>query len=68
MVLHIKVRRHDGKDGISWDDLQKIKNECAGEDSVAVEIYPKENDVVNETNMRHLWVMPIDFKLPNLKW
>lgn len=67
MVLHLKVRRRDGKDGISWDDLQKIKNEYAGEDKVAIEIYPRESDVVNETNMRHLWVIPPSFPIPNLR-
>jgi RNA-binding protein YhbY len=64
MVGHLKVRRRDGKDGISWDVLQQIKNEMLGEDVVAVEIFPKENEVVNEANIRHLWV--VDNILPNL--
>lgn len=64
---HIKVRRRDGKDGIPWDDLQQIKNEIAGEEAVAIEIYPADQDLVYEENIRHLWVVPPDFPLPNLR-
>lgn len=52
---HLKVRRRDGKDGISWDTLQAIKDELLGEEVLAVEIYPPANQVVNEANIRHLW-------------
>ena len=34
------VRRGDWRDGIGWDDLQRIKTQCLGEDVWAVEIYP----------------------------
>lgn len=64
---HIKVRRWDGEDGIPWDDLQEIKNEIAGEEAVAIEIYPAAQDLVYEENIRHLWVVPPDFPLPNLR-
>lgn len=51
------------KDGISWDQLQEIKNALGFSDRDAVEIYPAAADVVNVANMRHLWVMPepLDF-------
>lgn len=51
------------KDGISWDQLQEIKNALGFADRDAVEIYPAAADVVNVANMRHLWVMPepLDF-------
>ena len=39
---------------ISWEDLQKVKREILG-DVVAVEIFPKESEVVNLRNTRHLW-------------
>ena len=45
------------QDGITWDDLQRIKNECGYALYDAVEIYPAQTDVVNVANMRHLWVM-----------
>ena len=37
---HLKVHRTDGKDGITWDDLQKIKDEYFGPEVAAVEFYP----------------------------
>lgn len=45
-------------DGISWDDLQLIKDQCGFEDRDAVEIYPAKQDVVNVANMRHIWIVP----------
>ena len=50
------------KDGITWDELQRIKNEVGYGDADAVEIYPADDDVVNVANMRHLWVM--DARIP----
>lgn len=49
----------DGRwlDGITWDELQGIKNAVGFGGYDAVEIYPKANDVVNVANMRHLWVV-----------
>ncbi len=45
------------KQDIPWDDLQRIKNEIGFKDSDAVEVYPREFDVVNVANMRHLWIV-----------
>lgn len=45
------------KDGVSWDDLQRLKRECGYGDRDAIEIYPSDADVVNVANMRHIWVM-----------
>lgn len=67
MVYHIKVTKVDGSDGIPWDHLQIIKNEVAGEEATAIEVYPRESDLVNEANMRHLWVVPEWVVMPNLK-
>jgi hypothetical protein len=55
---HLKVQRTDGRDGITWDELQKIKDECLGPEATAVEFYPPADGVVNELNMRHLWEVP----------
>jgi hypothetical protein len=58
-IHRICVNRHDWEEGISWDDLQAIKNACGYQDFDAVEVYPKHDDVLNVGNFRHLWVMPI---------
>ena len=57
---HMKVQRLDGKGGISWDELQRLKDEHLGPDVLAVDLDPPANRVVNEVNMRHLWEVPED--------
>lgn len=58
-----KVKHHfeDGRpiweDGITWDELQAIKNECGYADKWMCEYYPPEEDVINVANIRHLWLM-----------
>lgn len=47
----------DWLDGISWDDLQRIKRECGYGDRQAIEIYPPDYEIVNVGNMRHLWIL-----------
>lgn len=61
-VERISVCRtnHTGEswsDGITWDDLQRLKAECGRGDRWAVEIYPADGEVVNVANMRHLWLL-----------
>ena len=50
-------------DNIAWDDLQRLKAECGFGDCDAVEVYPRDRDIVNVANMRHLWVLaePLEF-------
>jgi hypothetical protein len=45
-------------DGITWDELQAIKDGCGYVDRLAVEIYPEQLNQINVVNMRHLWVLP----------
>lgn len=59
-VRHLKIKRRDGHEGISWDVLQTIKNELLGPDAIAIEFYPAAHNIVDETNMRHLWEVPVD--------
>lgn len=63
---HMKVQRTDGQDGISWDQLQSLKDLYLGPDVLAVEIYPPACELVNELNMRHLWEVPAGI-LPGLR-
>ena len=51
------TRNGDWQEGISWDDLQRLKFECGRGDKWAVEIFPRQFDLVNVANMRHLWVL-----------
>lgn len=45
------------RDGIPWDDLQRIKHQCGLGDRWAVELYPPDRDIVNVAAMRHLWLL-----------
>ena len=58
--LSVNVTSMDGerwKDGIPWEDLQRLKAEAGYAFNDAVEVFPSSIDVVNVANMRHLWVM-----------
>jgi hypothetical protein len=63
VLCRLSVNRVDIDDngnwlqGISWDDLYRIKNECGYEDYDAVEVYPAQSKLVNVANIRHLWVL-----------
>ena len=57
----------DWRDGITWDELQRIKNETLSPDVWCVEVYPAEKELVDVSNMRHLWVLdgPPETRFPN---
>ena len=44
-------------DGITWEELQEIKRQIGFGDRLAVEVYPKDRNIVNVSNMRHLWLI-----------
>lgn len=57
--LSINRTTHNGdrwEEGISWEELQQLKREAGYGDCDAMEIFPRDIDVVNVANMRHLWV------------
>lgn len=61
--IRLDVFRKDMEDGITWDELQKIKNGCGFKHQDAIEFYPKDSDVINTGNYRHLYIMaePLKF-------
>lgn len=52
-------------DGITWDDLHRLKAEAGFGDAWAVELFPADGDVVNVANIRHLWLLPA---APEFAW
>ena len=42
---------------IPWEDLQQIKRETGHADWYGVEVFPRDRDLVNVANMRHLWLL-----------
>ena len=60
-----KTRRF--KDGISWDELMKLKLEAGYGDQCALEVYPPEDLIVNVANIRHLFILPKG-SIPHFVW
>jgi len=56
--LHLNIRRRDGGMFKDWRHFQQIKNEIAGPEREAVELYPAESRKVDTSNKWHLWVQP----------
>lgn len=52
--------KDDGRfdDGLTWDELQEIKRQVGFGDLWAVEVYPPDAEIVNVSNIRHLWLLP----------
>lgn len=63
IIQHACIRNAENTD-IPWSEKQRIKNEIFGQESSAVEVFPKESELVDEANMYHIWVLPTDFKIP----
>lgn len=42
----------------TWHEMQRIKDEIAGANATAVEVYPPRAEIVDGADMYHLWVLP----------
>lgn len=62
--MHLSFKRNDRAAVRDWRHVQAIKNEVAGIDREAVEIYPIETNLVDAANEYHLWVLPPGTELP----
>lgn len=57
-MFHLSIKRIDKQPMREWRDLQRIKNELIGEEFEAVEVFPKESQLVDTSNQYHLWAFP----------
>jgi hypothetical protein len=57
-LIHMCIRRLDGRPCKDWSDHQRIKNELIGPEYEAVELFPAESRLIDTTNEYHLWVHP----------
>lgn len=62
--LHLSVKRLDREPVYDWRHKQSIKNEIAGPDREAVEIFPDERRLVDGANQTHLYVLPRGARVP----
>ncbi len=56
--IHLSIRRNDRKAECDWRIFQRIKNDIAGEEREAVQLFPAMRRVLDTTNQYHLWVAP----------
>lgn len=61
---YISFKRHDRSAIRDWRHFQAIKNECCGAEREAVELFPAESRLIDESNQYHLWVAPAGVVLP----
>ena len=64
--LHVRIRRLDDLPITSFSDMQEIKNHFIGSENVAIQVFPRVSDYVNNTNTYHLFSWK-DIETPNLK-
>jgi len=62
--LWLVISRLDGRASNDWRHFQRIKNEVAGLEREAVEIYPAESRLIDRGNAFHLWVLPAGERVP----
>jgi len=61
-ALQLTIQRRDGELIRDWRHFQQIKNELAGPEREAVELYPAESRKTDTANKWHLWVLPVGVK------
>jgi len=59
-VTHVTITAHEQPD---WSEKQSIKNDLFGKESVSIEVFPKESELIDQADMYHLWVLH-EKKLP----
>lgn len=67
-VEHVTISRgtgtNDGTGEVSWAMKQQIKNELFGENRFAIEIFPKQKNLVDVCDVYHLWVFDKKVDMP----
>jgi hypothetical protein len=58
-VTRVMVQRHDDKPlSNHWREMQDIKNQLFSKETIAVEFYPAESQVVDQANIYWFWIFP----------
>lgn len=57
MIHRMTMKGDQWEDGITWDELMEVKRQCGRGETLAVEVFPKDSKIVNNGNVRHLWVV-----------
>lgn len=63
--MQVTLRRHADIEDITWTQIQRVKNELFGQDSVALELYPKKNEEWHPAvNVRVIYICPVGWQVP----
>lgn len=46
------------KENITWDELMEIKRAVGYGEFAGFEVYPRDSEIINDANMRHIWINP----------
>jgi hypothetical protein len=57
-MIQIGINSHDGTARHDWRDFQGIKNQIAGPECEAFELYPAESRLLDPSNYYSLWCFP----------
>jgi hypothetical protein len=65
-IDHLCVRRHDEGTDIPWPHMLRIKDRIADDGAArwGIEVFPPLDAVIDNCNLRHIWVMPRDWTPP----
>ena len=62
--MHLTFKRNDRAAVRDWRHFQAIKNEVAGPEREAVELFPPESELMDAANEYHLWILPVGMQSP----
>jgi len=62
-VVHLAIRTASNLEP-PWRDKQRIKDELFGPFYTAVEVMPPADEVIDQADMYHLWILPCEMSLP----
>jgi hypothetical protein len=57
-MIHLGIHSHDGTARHDWRDFQAIKNQLAGKECEAFELYPADSRLLDPSNYYSLWCFP----------
>jgi len=65
ILIHVRIHRKDSKPICNWIHLQEIKDLLIGSNKIAIQVFPKSSDLINNGNTYHLFSYP-GLEAPNL--
>ncbi len=58
-AIRVMIQKHNDTPILNhWSEIQKIKNEIFGEETVAVEYYPAKSQLIDDHNIYWIWIFP----------